>query len=134
MITKIISGLLGMSIVLSSSSVLARNILMGVTKDGAKLYALTNYPPNSEDDGMEGWTSFIYAIEDAKGYREVKAYTSFCNGGKLLSQPVKGTKDTLKVPGWHSETPSGPVRVIADSKASLDLLKSVCYLAYNQYR
>ncbi|MBN4004052.1 hypothetical protein [Nostoc sp. LPT] len=107
---------------------------MGITKDGAKLYALTNYLPNSEDDGMEGWTSFTYAIEDAKGYREVKAYTSFCNGGKLLSQPVKRTKDTMKVPGWYSETASGSVSVVADSQASYDLLKSVCYLVYNQYR
>ncbi len=131
MITKIISGLLGVSIVLSSSSVLARNILMGITKDGAKLYALTNYPPNAEDDGMGGWTSFIYAIEDTKGYRKVEAYTSFCYDGKLLSQPVKGTKDNMKVPGWHSKTASGFASVIADSKASQDLLKAVCYLVYN---
>ncbi|MEH2449827.1 hypothetical protein [Nostoc sp.] len=130
MITKIISGLLGVSIVLSSSSVLARSIFMGVTKDGAKLYALTGYPPNSEDDGLEGWTSFTYGIEDAKGYRKVEAYTSFCNGGKVLSQPVKGTNDPLKVPGWHSNTPSGSVSVIADSKASLDLLNAICAVVY----
>ncbi|MEH2259086.1 hypothetical protein [Nostoc sp.] len=107
---------------------------MGVTKDGAKLYALTNYPPNSEDGGMKGWTSFTYAIEDAKGYRKVEAYTAFCNGGELLSKPVKGTNDPLKVPGWHVKTSGGSVSVIADSQASHDLLKSVCYLVYNQHR
>jgi hypothetical protein len=103
---------------------------MGVTNDGAKLYALTSYPPNSEDDGLEGWTSFTYGIEDAKGYRKLEAYTSFCNGGRVLSQPVKGTKDTMKVPGWHTQTASGSVSVIADNKASKNLLKSVCYLVY----
>jgi hypothetical protein len=130
MLTKIISGLFGVSLLLSSSPVLARTILMGISNDGAKLYLLTNYQPNSEDDGMEGWTSFTYGIEDAKGYRELKAYTSFCNGGRVLSQPVKGTKDTMKVPGWHTQTASGSVSVIADSKASQTLLKSVCSLVY----
>lgn len=105
---------------------------MGLTNDGAKLYALTNYPPNAEDDGLEGWTSFIYAIEDTKGYRKVEAYTSFCNGGNVLSQPVKGTKDTMKSPGWHSKTASGSISITADSKASQDLLKVVCYLVYNR--
>ncbi|MEH1811980.1 MAG: hypothetical protein V7K26_03410 [Nostoc sp.] len=134
MLTKIFSGLLGLSLVLASPPVLARSILVGVTNEGAKLYALTNYPPNSEDDGMEGWTSFIYAVEDARGYREVKAYTSFCNGGNVLSHPVKGTKDTMKVPGWHSETIRGSISVVADSQASKNLLKSVCYIVYNQFR
>jgi hypothetical protein len=134
MITKIISWLIGLSLVLSSSSALARNILVGVTNGGAKLYTLTNFPPNSEDDGMEGWTSFIYAIEDTKGYREVEAYTSFCNGGDVLSQPAKGTNDTMKTPGWYAKTASGSIVVIADSQASRNLLKSVCYLVYNQFR
>ncbi|MEH2293284.1 MAG: hypothetical protein V7K31_09270 [Nostoc sp.] len=70
---------------------------MGVTNNGAKLYALTGYPPNSEDDGMLGWTSFTYGIEDTKGFRKVEAYTSFCNGGELLSHPVKGTGEILKL-------------------------------------
>jgi hypothetical protein len=72
MLIKIFPGLLGLSLALASPPVLARSILVGVTNDGAKLYALTNYPPNSEDD---------------------EAYTSFCNSGEVLSQPVKGTKD-----------------------------------------
>ena len=140
MITKIISGLLGASIVLSSSPNYANTRTVwipGKTNDGSRMFLDNKEVPVY--DPSKGLTLFSYGITDSHGEtRWRNAVTDWCYQGKVQHNP-KTTEDKSPTPKWYIAIDDGTggsadlVEVKADSKTSLNLIKVVCDMAnYNQ--
>ncbi|MEH2090719.1 hypothetical protein [Nostoc sp.] len=132
MIIKIISGLLGVSLLLSNISVDARTIwLPGKTNGGSRLAIETS--PQPTYNPATGLTQFFYGIQDGQGqYRTHKAETHWCYQGIVQRHPKVGFGDVRDdSPIWYLADPELDIDpdvpiISADSKASLNLLKAVC--------
>ena len=122
MITKIISGLLGVSLVLSSSSVLAEPIYMGATNDGRSLFYSTDYNPIMKEDYL---LIFQYILKGEQGAVKRAAITPWCTGGDVMLHPLAKLK--TQTPGWYTQAADGTfLYVEANSPASKKMLKFAC--------
>lgn len=134
MITKIISGLLGVSIVLSSNLADARTIwLPGKTNGGSRLAIETS--PQPTYNPSTGLTYFSYSIQNGRRYKTHQASTWYCYKGIVQKNPnfryTNGIES--KNPEWSVDSlevgGEAPI-VTADSEASLNLLKAICAVVY----
>lgn len=122
MITKIISGLLGVSLVLCSSSVLAEPVYVGKTNEGQALFF---YPDSGVYQGEDALLVFEYRLgsnseDDSRG-----AFTPWCTGGRVELHPGSTSRPTN--PGWFTLNHQGKwIYIKADSLASKNLLKTAC--------
>ncbi|MEH2183055.1 hypothetical protein [Nostoc sp.] len=122
MITKIISGLLGVSIVLSSSSVLAEPVYMGRTNDGRSLFYNADYNPTMTEDFL---LVFEYILKGERGAVKRVAVTPWCTGGDVRLHPIAKLK--TQTPGWYTKTADGAfLYVEANSPGSKKMLKFAC--------
>ncbi|MBD2208762.1 hypothetical protein H6G27_02610 [Nostoc linckia FACHB-104] len=129
MLTKILWGLLGVSLSLASDPVNARTIwLPGATNEGARLSIETT--PQPTYNSTTGLTHFTYGIQDSQGYRTNNASTWWCYKGLLRRNPKFQVEGFNKVPiGWlvDSLEDAGETPIVtADSEASINLLRAIC--------
>ncbi len=122
MITKIISGLLGVSLALSSSSVLAEPVYVGQTNEGQSLFF---YPDSGTYQGEDNLLVFEYRIGGKSEEYSRGAFTPWCTGGRVELHPYATSRPNK--PGWFTMNRQGEwIYIKADSLASKNLLKTAC--------
>lgn len=132
MLTKILSGLLGVSLVLANNHANARTIwLPGKTSEGARLSLET--PPKPTYNSSTGLTHFSYGIQNSQGYKIHQASTWWCYKGLVQKNPKFQVEGFNEMPiGWLvdslEEAGETPI-VTANSQASINLLRVVCRLS-----
>lgn len=122
MISKIISGLLGISAILVNTPVLAEAIYMGATNDGRSLFYNADYNPIMKEDFL---LIFEYIIKGEQGTVKRAAITPWCFGGDVMLHPLAKLK--TQTPGWYTKAADGSfLYVEANSSASKKMLKLAC--------